>query len=208
MKFSPKGKLLDVGAGCGIVGLLIARDSKNITLDAVEKQTLFAQYARKNAELNSISYRLFQEDFLHLNEDNRYNYIVSNPPFYHSGAQKTTDMLTATARYNEHLPIDAFFKKVAKLLHPKGHFIFCYDASQFSSLCTALEFAKLRLCDVRFVHPKKDRNASLVLVHARNNSKSMAKIWPPLIHFDGDTITKEVDAIYNKANTESIKCQL
>ena len=39
--FKPKGKILDVGAGCGIIGLLVARDNKKVALDAVEKQAAF-----------------------------------------------------------------------------------------------------------------------------------------------------------------------
>ena len=38
-RFEPKGKTLDVGAGCGIVGLLVARDFPAVTLEAVEKQS-------------------------------------------------------------------------------------------------------------------------------------------------------------------------
>ena len=206
--FNPKGKLLDVGAGSGVVGLLVARDNEKVELEAVEKQALFAEYACKNAKINAIDYKLYEGDFRTLDEETKYDYIVSNPPFYHSGAQKTQNEMIATARYNEHLPIDIFFKKVTQLLKPHSHFIFCYDATQFFDICTALERVKMRVCDVRFVHPKKDKNASLVLVHARNGSKSMMKVWPPLIHFDGSELTQEAQEIYNNAKTESIKCQL
>ena len=207
-KFTPKGKVLDVGAGSGVVGLLVARDNEKVILEAVEKQPLFAQYARKNAQENKIAYKLYEGDFTHLSEESKYDYIISNPPFYHSGAQKTENEMVATARYNEHLPIDLFFKKVTQLLKPHAHFIFCYDATQFFDICAGLERVKMRICDVRFVHPKKEKNASLVLVHARNGSKSMMKVWPPLIHFEDSELTQEVKEIYEKAKTESIKCQL
>ena len=207
-KFTPKGKVLDVGAGSGVVGLLVARDNEKVILEAVEKQPLFAQYARKNAQENKIAYKLYEGDFTHLSEESKYDYIISNPPFYHSGAQKTENEMIATARYNEHLPIDLFFKKVTQLLKPHAHFIFCYDATQFFDICAGLERVKMRICDVRFVHPKKEKNASLVLVHARNGSKSMMKVWPPLIHFEDSELTQEVKEIYEKAKTESIKCQL
>ena len=56
-KLNPKGSMLDVGAGCGIVGLLCARDNEKIKLDAIEKQELFLNYAKKNADENSIVYQ-------------------------------------------------------------------------------------------------------------------------------------------------------
>jgi len=206
--FTPKGAVLDVGAGCGIVGLLVARDNKKVELEAVEKQGVLAQYALKNAEANKIAYRLYEDDFLNLKTDKKYDYIVSNPPFYPDGVQKSKNEMLTHARYNSSLPMEAFFKKVSQLLKPHSHFIFCYDATQFGDICAALNSVKMRLVDVRFVHPKVDRRASLVMVHARNGSKAMMKVEPPLIHFEGESLTQEVQKIYENAKTESIKCQL
>jgi len=50
----PKGKVLDVGAGCGVVGLLIARDNPKVQLEAVEPQAAFIHYARTNARVNKL----------------------------------------------------------------------------------------------------------------------------------------------------------
>jgi len=206
--FQPKGKILDVGAGCGIVGLLVARDNPKVELEAVEKQELLADYAYKNAKANSMEYKLHRNDFLDLQTDYKYDYIISNPPFYPDGVQKSKDEMLTYARYNSSLPMDNFFKKVSQLLKPHSHFIFCYDATQLGLVSVALERVKMRIVDVRFVHPKVDRSASLVMIHARNGSKAMAKIWPPLIHFDAKELTKEAQEIYEKAKTESKKCQL
>jgi tRNA1(Val) A37 N6-methylase TrmN6 len=207
-KLQPKGTLLDVGAGCGIVGLLVARDNPKVTVEAVEKQPVFVEFAKKNAAENKLAYTIYTSDFLAFDAEKKYDYIVSNPPFYHSGAKKTENKMLATARYNEHLPIEDFFKKVSRLLKPHAHFVFCYDATQLFDVSVALSRVKMRLCDVRFVHPKEDRNASLMLLHARNGSKSMVRVWPPLIHFKQERLTQEVADIYSKAKTESIKCQL
>ena len=206
--FAPKGKVLDVGAGCGVVGLLVSRDNKKVELEAIEKQSVLAAYARKNATANEIDYILHDGDFLDFGSDVKYDYIISNPPFYPDGVQKSSDTMLQSARYNSSLPMDAFFKKVSQLLKPHSHFIFCYDATQFGLVCAALDRVKMRLVDVRFVHPKIDRTASLVMIHARNGSKAMTKVHPPLIHFEGDDLTQEVQNIYKKAKTESIKCQL
>jgi len=206
--FQPKGSILDVGAGCGVVGLLVARDNEKVTLEAVEKQEVLANYAKKNAQENQIAYRLYQDDFLDLQSDQKYDYIVSNPPFYPDGVQKSKDEMLRYARYNSSLPMEGFFKKVSQLLKPHSHFVFCYDATQFGLICAALDRVKMRVVDVRFVHPKAERTASLVMIHARNGSKAMVKVWPPLIHFNGSEVTEEVKAIYKKAKTESIKCQL
>jgi len=87
--FNPKGKVLDVGAGCGIVGLLVARDNPKVELEAVEKQDAFAEYAATNARVNKIDYKIHHKDFLELDEDIKYDYIISNPPFYSDVCNKT-----------------------------------------------------------------------------------------------------------------------
>ncbi len=206
--FKPSKKVLDVGAGCGIVGLLVARDNKKVELEAVEKQDVFVEYATINARVNKIEYKIHKKDFLELDEDVKYDYIISNPPFYHDGVTKSQNEMLLNARYNINLPLDKFFKKVSRLLNPRSHFIFCYDASQFGLICSELEKVKMRVEDVQFVHPKEDKVASLVMIHARNGSKSLMKIWPPFISFVADEFSQKAKYVYEKARTQSIKCQI
>jgi len=206
--FKPKGRVLDVGAGCGVVGLLVARDNPNVELEAVEKQEIFVHFSTTNARVNNIEYKLHQCDFLELQVKEKYDYIVSNPPFYPEGATKSENEVLFNARYNVNLPLQSFFKKVSQLLKPKAHFIFCYDASQFGLICAELERVKLRVVDVQFVHSKVDRGATLVMIHARNSSKSLMKVWAPFISFDGLEISQMAQEVYDKAQTQSIKCQL
>jgi tRNA1(Val) A37 N6-methylase TrmN6 len=206
--FKPKGRLLDVGAGCGVVGLLVAKDNPKVKLEAVEKQDAFVEYATINARVNKIEYKIYKKDFLELDDEYKYDYIISNPPFYHESISVSEDEMLFNARYNINLPLKDFFKKVSRVLKPHSHFIFCYDASQFSLICAELERVKLRVVDVRFVHPRLDKKASLVMLHVRNGSKSMLNVHKPLIAFEGKEFSDEVQSIYKKASTQSIKCQL
>jgi len=207
-RLKPKGKVLDVGAGCGIVGLLVARDNKKVELEAVEKQKLFVPYAKKNAQENQISYKLYESNFLELSEEQKYDYIISNPPFYPEGVRESENEMLKNARYSSNLPLDDFFKKVSRLLKPRSHFLFCYDPVVFGDICVALERVKMRIVNVQFVHPRENKRASLVLIHARNSSKSMMNIEPPLFTFRGENYSSETQIIYDNANTESIKCQI
>ncbi len=206
--FNPRGRVLDVGAGCGIVGLLVARDNKKVSLEAVEKYAPFVPYARKNANENEIEYKLHEENFLELKVQEKYDYIISNPPFYPKGTRKSEDAMLRSARYNTNLPLEAFFKQVSRLLKPHSHFIFCYDPTVFAEICVALEKVKMRVVDVQFVHPNENKSASLVLIHARNGSNSMMQTYPPLIVMQGIETSEQAKKVYKKSNTQSIKCQL
>lgn len=206
--FNPKNRVLDVGAGSGVLGLLIARDFQKVTLSGVEKQDIFVQLAKINARVNKIDYTIYHDDFLNLNEDLKYDFIISNPPFYHSGVTKSQNEMLYNARYSINLTLESFFQKTRRLLKPNSHFIFCYDASQFGLVCEELAKAKLKPVDVRFVYPKKDRSASLVMIHAKNGSKSLMKVLPPLFGFEGEEFSREAKEIYKKVELQSIKCQI
>lgn len=206
--FNPKGKLLDVGAGCGIVGLLVARDFPSLTLESVEKQSIYAEFARRNAQINGIGYTLHEGEFLELGAHGTYDWIVSNPPFYHEGSSRSENEMLHQARYNIHLPIEAFATKISKLLKSNGEAITCYDARQFVQLCSAFERIGLRVVDVQFVHSKRDRSSTLVMIHVKKNSKSLVNVLPPLIMFEEGQYTPAVQAIYDRAKVHSIKCPM
>ncbi len=207
-KLEPRGRILDVGAGSGVLGLLVARDNPRVELESVEKQEAFISYASKNAEVNKIKCKIHHSDFLDFSDEVGFDYIISNPPFYHKGASRSEDEMIATARSSLSLPMEGFFAKVATLLKPKGHFVFCYDPQQFALICVALDRVKLRVLGVQFVHSKRDRKASLVMLHVRKNSKSLMQTFAPFFAFDGDEFSQEAQRLYTKARTHSIKCHL
>ncbi len=205
--FSPRGRLLDVGAGVGVIGLLLARDFP-VSLTMVEKQDIMAELAERNARINGIDAKVVRADFLDFSSGEQFDLVVSNPPFYHGDVVQSENSHINACRYNTHLPIAPFFRQVKRLLKPRGRFLFCYDASQIVDLLANLAEAGLRAEDIRFVHPKKDRPAKLVMIHARNQSKARSKVWPPFVVFDGDGYGAEAQAIFEKARTHTIKCQI
>jgi tRNA1(Val) A37 N6-methylase TrmN6 len=205
--FKPKGKLLDVGSGCGIIGLLLARDF-NIELHQIELQDTMSFLSQKNAEINNIKLNHNKINFLDFNTEVKYDYIISNPPFYHQDVVQSDNQQINICRYNNHLPIDKFFQKVTKLLNNRGYFIFCYHPREISTLLIELKNAKLTVEDIRFVHPKIEKDANLIMIKCRKNSKAMTKLHKPFIAFDNTEFSDEANNIYKKARTYTIKCDL
>lgn len=204
-QFQPYGKLLDVGCGVGIISLLLSRDF-NIETTIVDKQKIMLQYAQHNYTINNLNVTAHGGDFMALETTERFDFIVSNPPFYDSNVTQSENEHLNIARYAHHLPIEGFVAQVKKLLRPRGRFIFCYDAKQLDRLLHALVSHKINPEVVRFVHSKVDRDAKLVMISARANSKSMLKILPPLIVFDeASNYNPEAKNAFLKASTNSIK---
>jgi tRNA1(Val) A37 N6-methylase TrmN6 len=204
-RFTPRGKLLDVGSGVGIISLLLGRDYP-VEVHLSEKQLRMLEYALHNFAINGIEARTYPGDFLEARIAERFDLIVSNPPFYDPRVTQSEEESLNIARYAHHLPLEPFVARVKRLLKPRGRFILCYDAKQSDRLLAALREAKLTPETLRFVHPKIDREAKILLVQARAGSKSLCRILPPLVVFDErGEYTPEAAGAFERAGTHSIK---
>ena len=203
--FKPKGTLLDVGCGVGIISLLLSRDF-NIETSIIDKQEKMLNYAKHNYVLNNLEVKSYLGDFTMFETADKFDTIISNPPFYDPRVQQSENTHLNIARYAHHLPIEAFVVKVKKLLKPRGYFIFCYDAKQVDLLLHYLQKHGINPETIQFVHSKLDRESKLVMIAARMGSKSMMQVLPPFVVFDDDSIYRQkAQDAFIKANTNSIK---
>ncbi|CAA6817121.1 MAG: tRNA (adenine37-N(6))-methyltransferase TrmN6 (EC [uncultured Sulfurovum sp.] len=203
--FKPKGSILDVGCGVGILSLLLSRDFK-IETSIVDKQEIMLKYAKHNYQINNLKVKSTLNDFSNFCEEEKFDYVISNPPFYDQNVTQSQNEHLNIARYAQHLPIEIFIAKVKKVLKPRGRFIFCYDAKQVDKLLHSLIKNKINPEEIRFVHSKIDRDSKLVMIAARMNSKSMMKVLAPLIVFNKQSnYNTEAQKAFDKAGTNSIK---
>ncbi len=203
-----KGELLDIGSGSGILGLLVSREYENLNLNQIELQKTFQFLSNKNANTNKIDNTLYKGSFLEKEFDKKFDICVSNPPFYHSSVIKSDNENIKIARYNDSMPLELFIKKSASILKDSGKFFFCYDVKQINEILLYLNKYKMNLESLQFVHPNSSKDASLILVYARKNSKSLTQIIKPLFVFEDKEFTSEVKSIYVKSSTHSIKVEI
>lgn len=118
--------ILDIGAGTGIIGLMMAQRSDAEIIDALEIDAAAYEQTSENFENSDWSDRLFCyhasfEEFVAEMQDEEYNLIISNPPFY------TEDYLSENpqrdqARFQKSLPFKELLFGVSKLLSENGKF--------------------------------------------------------------------------------------
>ncbi|HEX8061195.1 MAG TPA: methyltransferase [Cyclobacteriaceae bacterium] len=98
-------KILDVGAGSGVIALMLAQRS-NATIDAVEPDADSARQASENFAASPWNNRLrvFNKRLQEL-ETNTYDLIVSNPPFF-SKSLLPPETSRQNARHTETLSFD------------------------------------------------------------------------------------------------------
>ena len=205
--FNPKGNTLDVGCGCGILGLLTARDFP-ITLHSIDTQAQNITLTQHNARVNKLPIQTYHDNFLTHDFHEKFDFILSNPPYYHDGVSKSDNSSLHISRYNEHMPLDAFIQKANSIIAPRGHLLFCYDAKQIQTIMISLAKHKFNIEDIRFVHGTQDKPSTLLMIHARKGSNALCKTHPPLIHFTHGENSQEIKNIYQKTRTYSIKCKL
>jgi tRNA1Val (adenine37-N6)-methyltransferase len=114
--------VLDVGAGTGLISLMIAqRSDAKITGIEIEKNA--ADEAGQNVQNSNWSNRIsiqhisFQ-DFVSVAQ-NTFDVIVSNPPFFSNGVKNTNPHLSM-ARHNHLLPFADIIAGAKKLLGENG----------------------------------------------------------------------------------------
>jgi tRNA1Val (adenine37-N6)-methyltransferase len=117
--------ILDIGAGTGLIALMLAQRSAAETIDAVEAEGAAFEECVENFEASPWGDRLFCyhtgfADFAEEIED-RYELIVSNPPYFESQVA-SPDPARDRARQLAALPFEVLLDGVGKLLAPKGRF--------------------------------------------------------------------------------------
>jgi len=201
-----KGDILDIGSGSGILGFSLFKKYEKLRLNQCEIQSCFQFFSQQNAKINKINTKLYKGSFLDLKFDKKFDFCVSNPPFYHQNVIKSENKSLKIARYNNFMPLKDFIKKSSSILKNDGKLFFCYDSKQLNDIILFLDEFRFNLEVLQFVHPKAKKEASLVLVYAKKNSKSLLKVLNPLIVFDENlNFTKEVEEIYKDIKAHSIK---
>jgi len=117
--------VLDIGAGTGVLSLMLAQRSNAEVLDALEIDDSAYEQCVANFENSPWGDRLFcyhasLEEFVDEIED-KYDLIISNPPFY-SEDYKTDCNKRDLARFTEAMPFEHLIASVSSLLSKEGTF--------------------------------------------------------------------------------------
>jgi tRNA1Val (adenine37-N6)-methyltransferase len=118
--------VLDIGAGTGILGLMLAQRCDAEQIDAIEVDDDAFEECVLNFENSPWADRLYcyhadLQEFVDEMEDEAYDLIIANPPFYAENQYSPTDSRTK-ARFQTSLPFDHLLESVSVLLADEGVF--------------------------------------------------------------------------------------
>ena len=116
-------QILDVGTGTGVIALMLAQRFPDAKIQAVEIDSQAAAQALENFQTNTFSDRiqLWEGKFQEFESQQKYNLIVSNPPYFPDHL-KSSDAQRNMALHTDELSFQDLLNKVTQLLVENGQF--------------------------------------------------------------------------------------
>lgn len=185
-------RIIDLGAGSGIIPLLLARKSANATIVGIELQDEMAALAGRNVVLNGLSDRIeiIGADILSLRDRfpvSSFDLVTVNPPYRKPASGKISPKAGRDKARHETTATLADFLEAAKyLVKPSGKIVFTYLPLRFAEFCATAAALKLAALRMRMVHGHASACARMVLVELAKGSRAGLEVLPPLIVYGED----------------------
>jgi tRNA1Val (adenine37-N6)-methyltransferase len=114
--------ILDIGTGTGLLPLMLAQKNAGM-IDAIESDMESAGQALENIRQSNWNSRIrvLHADVLHHVFDIRYDFIITNPPFFESDLRSPKHYKNR-AKHDESLTLDQLAGIIRKNLRPEGTF--------------------------------------------------------------------------------------
>jgi tRNA1Val (adenine37-N6)-methyltransferase len=163
-------KILDIGAGTGVIAIMLAQRTETANIDAVEIDEIASVQAQENIDGSPFASRINLENVsiqdYAKNANQKYDLIVSNPPFF-SGGTFSSNQDKNNVRHTVKLPHGDLLLATHKLLNPKGKFCVILpfiEGLRFIDIAKSYHFYCTRLTEVL---PKADKGVERLLIELK-----------------------------------------
>ena len=208
-RVKPKERVLEPGAGTGIISLLLAKKHPRASFTAIEIQSDLAILCEQNIMDNDLAGRMqvVRKDLRRIGTTiapGSVSIIVANPPYILEGTGRTSpDRSRIIARQAAMVSLGSWLN-LHRYLKNGGRYSLIFPAARMAELIAELKKRKLEPKRLRLVHPFADRPASLVIVEAVKGGRTGVEVLAPLIvHERGGVYSKEMREIYGMGEDKS-----
>lgn len=195
-------RILDLGAGVGVIGLLLARRHPTVRVTGIELQPDLALFAAENARANALDgrCRIIRGDLRDAPRflpPEHFHRVVANPPFRRPGSGATPpDSGRANARQELTFTLADLAKTASALLRFGGVLCAIHLAERLPELCKAFDASGLALKKLRLISPDAASPPRLCLVAAIKGGRPGLAVLPQLVlHEPGGRYTEGVTAL-------------
>jgi tRNA1Val (adenine37-N6)-methyltransferase len=199
----PGDKVLDLGAGCGIISLILAFRAPDIRIFAVELQPELSGLAEANVNQNQLRdrIRVIHMDMRLLKPritDGPADLIVCNPPYRRPGSGRLNPVeQRAVARHEIKVTLNDILATTRRMLRTAGRFVTIYTVERMADILVRMRSEHIEPKFMRMIHSTQDTDAKLVLIEAVKDGKPGLKVAPALIIYDEEgEYTREVKPMF------------
>lgn len=205
VKLPKNARVLDLGSGCGTLGLLLCAKSEQCTVTGIELSEADHLTALENIRRNGLNDRLYS-----LCADLRvmppqipagsFDCCVSNSPYFSGGASSRR---TPIARQElECTPAD-LFTAASKALRWGGDLFLVHKPERLAQLCAEASAAGLEPKRLRLVRHRPEGPVALILLQCRRGGKPGLQ-WEELtLHNTDGSPTADFRRIYHMKENET-----
>lgn len=198
-------KILDIGCGNAPIPLILSTKT-SASIVGVEIQNRSFSLAKQSVEANNLQKQISIINcdikvFADKCESDVFDVITCNPPFFKINANSNlnnNDMKTI-ARHEVLLKLDDIMKISRKLLKNNGVIGIVHRPERLVEILMLMKEYNIEPKKIRFVYPKKNLDANILLIEGKKNGKPGLKILPPLyVHDNSGNYTPEVLKYFEK----------
>ena len=185
----PAARVLELGAGCGVVALMFAALARPREVVALEIQPALAALIARNAALNGLGVvRAVCADLRSrraLNAAGGFDLVLANPPFRARQSGRESPLAgRRLARGEAAATLEDFVAAAARYARHGGRAAFVFAAARSAERISALRAHRLEPKRIGFVHPYAAACASTMLVEARKGGGVEVEVEPALVMYD------------------------
>ena len=197
VKLPKNAAVLDLGSGCGTLGLLLCARDQGCCVTGMELQEAAHAAAVENIARNGLEGRLSSicRDLRDMPlAPGSFQVCVSNPPYFSGGAAHSKN---PTARQEDTCTPKDLFAAASRALRWGGDFFLVHKPERLAQLCFEASSHGLEPKRLRLVRHRPDAPVSLILLSCRRGGKPGLQ-WEELCLYNQDgTPTADYKRIYN-----------
>jgi tRNA1Val (adenine37-N6)-methyltransferase len=183
-------RVIDLGAGCGVIPLVLARQAGDVSIVGVEFQEEMAGLSVRNVELNNLQERveIVCDDVLSLRRRfpvSSFDLVVANPPYRVPGSGKISPRTGRDlARHESTAGLADFLAAAKYLVKPAGRICFIYHVLRLAELFAEAQLLKLAPLRLRMVHGSALSGARMILMELAKGRRGDLGVPAPLFVCD------------------------
>lgn len=160
---------LEIGAGQGIISLLLSELDIISEIFAVEIQEEVFAALKKNIEINDLNGKIIPINKNIKNVNGEYDFIFSNPPYKKTSSGKMPENeMERISKYEILLTLEELILEIRRLLKNYGEFFVVVPNSRLNDVFRCIYENRLNVLSVKV---NKYKKVDLVVVHGKKGGK-------------------------------------